>query len=132
MLWHGQDLFEDLIERDEYQLEGMQVYSHILYIREEFAQLSHLAHRAVFIDKYRHETCCIIGNYYSLKQQHHKVRRYRSSLLNHHVGCCSVAAVDDHRKCANGWTWNIEGSYFEGSFDVQRALCRRYRISSVL
>ena len=68
-----QDLFEDLIARDEFQLEGMQVYSHILYIREDFAALSHLAHKAVLVDKYRHETCCIIGNYYSLKQQHHKV-----------------------------------------------------------
>ena len=74
-----QDLFEDLIARDEFQLEGMQVYSHILYIREDFAALSHLAHKAVLVDKYRHETCCIIGNYYSLKQQHHKARPPRTS-----------------------------------------------------
>jgi anaphase-promoting complex subunit 8 len=69
-----QDLFDDLIARDEFQLEGMQVYSHILYISEDFAALSHLAHKAVLVDKYRHETACIIGNYYSLKQQHHKAR----------------------------------------------------------
>lgn len=68
-----QDLFEDLIARDEFQLEGMQVYSHILYIREDFAGLSHLAHKAVLIDKFREETCCMIGNYYSLKRQHDKV-----------------------------------------------------------
>jgi anaphase-promoting complex subunit 8 len=77
-----QDLFEDLMARDEFQLEGMQVYSHILYIREDFGALSHLAHKAVLIDKYRHETCCIIGNYYSLKQQHQKVRTEACAVLH--------------------------------------------------
>ena len=68
-----QELFEDLVLRDEFQLEGMDVLSNILYMKEDFATLSHLAHKAVLIDKYRPETCCIVGNYYSLKGQHEKV-----------------------------------------------------------
>lgn len=52
----------------------MDTYSNILYVKEQFAALSHLAHRAAVADKYRPETCCIIGNYYSLKGQHEKVR----------------------------------------------------------
>jgi len=43
-------------------------------VKEQFAALSHLAHRAAAADKYRPETCCIIGNYYSLKGQHEKAR----------------------------------------------------------
>jgi anaphase-promoting complex subunit 8 len=42
-------------------------YSDILYVKESKAELSHLAHIAAKNDKYRPETCCIIGNYYSLK-----------------------------------------------------------------
>ncbi len=45
----------------------MDVFSNILFVKEQFAALSQLAHRAVATDKYRPETCCIVGNYYSLK-----------------------------------------------------------------
>lgn len=65
-------------------LQGMDIYSNILYVKEAFASLSHLAHRASMTDKYRPETACIIGNYYSLKGQHEKV------LLPH---SCSIRAV---------------------------------------
>ena len=32
--------------------------------------------QAILIDKYRPETCCIIGNYYSLKSQHERAVQY--------------------------------------------------------
>lgn len=51
----------------------MDTHSNILYVKENFPALSHLAHRTAATDKYRPETCCIIGNYYSLKAQHEKV-----------------------------------------------------------
>ena len=54
-------------------LQGMDTYSNILYVKEAVAMLSHLAHRAARADKFRPETCCIIGNYYSLKGIHEKV-----------------------------------------------------------
>lgn len=54
-------------------LQGMDTHSNILYVQENFPALSHLAHRTAATDKYRPETCCIIGNYYSLKAQHEKV-----------------------------------------------------------
>ena len=53
--------------------QGMDIYSNILYVKEAFAALSHLAQRAALTNKYRPETACIIGNYYSLKGQHEKV-----------------------------------------------------------
>lgn len=52
----------------------MDIYSNILYVKEAFASLSHLAHRASTTDKYRPESACIIGNYYSLKGHHEKAR----------------------------------------------------------
>ena len=50
----------------------MDTYSNILYVKENFPALSHLAHRTAVTDKYRPESCCIIGNYYSLKGLHAK------------------------------------------------------------
>ncbi|GMH41920.1 hypothetical protein BSKO_09839 [Bryopsis sp. KO-2023] len=72
----SQSLFEDLLEQDPYRLEGIDAYSNILYVKELSAELSHLAHKAMSIDKYRPETCCIVGNYYSLKCLHHKALQY--------------------------------------------------------
>ena len=47
--------------------QGMDVFSNILFVKEQFAALSQLAHRAVAADKYSPEACCITGNYFSLK-----------------------------------------------------------------
>lgn len=60
-------------------VQGMDTHSNILYVQENFPALSHLAHRTAATDKYRPETCCIIGNYYSLKAQHEKVSDHCSS-----------------------------------------------------
>lgn len=54
-------------------LQGMDVYSNILYVKEDFAGLSNMAHRMTETDKYRPQSVCIVGNYYSLKGQHEKV-----------------------------------------------------------
>eukprot|EP00967_Tisochrysis_lutea_P014103 scaffold15831_cov23-Tisochrysis_lutea.AAC.1 len=48
-------------------LAGLDVYSNILFVKEAAAPLSALAHRVVSTDKYRAETCAVVGNYYSLK-----------------------------------------------------------------
>jgi hypothetical protein len=42
-------------------------FSNILYVKEEKRKLSALAHACVEVDKYRPESCCVIGNYFSLK-----------------------------------------------------------------
>lgn len=73
--------FEQALEwfhqiQDPFMLENKDVYSNILYVREDRVALSQLAHQAVCVDKYRPETCCIIGNYYSLKQKRQKAVMY--------------------------------------------------------
>lgn len=42
-----------------------------MYVKEHKGLLSSLAHSAARTDKYRPETCCIIGNYYTLKAKRH-------------------------------------------------------------
>ena len=55
--------FEALRAADPYRLEQLDTYSNILYVKECKAELSYLAHSAVKNDKYRPETCCIIGGW---------------------------------------------------------------------
>jgi anaphase-promoting complex subunit 8 len=45
----------------------MDTYSNILFVKEAFGPLSHLAHRLAVTDKFTPEACCVVGNYYSLK-----------------------------------------------------------------
>lgn len=77
----AQTLCEDLLKQDPYRLDDMDIYSHILYVKESKAELSRLAHHSVQIDKYRSETCSIIGNYYSLKGSHKKAILYFNRAL---------------------------------------------------
>nr|GMC48302.1 anaphase-promoting complex subunit 8 [Ipomoea batatas]GMC50628.1 anaphase-promoting complex subunit 8 [Ipomoea batatas]GMC54457.1 anaphase-promoting complex subunit 8 [Ipomoea batatas] len=65
-------IFDDLLRNDPYRIDDMDMYSNVLYAKECFSALSSIAHRVVLTDKYRPESCCIIGNYYSLKGQHEK------------------------------------------------------------
>ncbi len=68
--------FQPLLEQVPHRLDAMDVYSNILYVKEDRVALSSLAHHAVQMDKYRPETCCIVGNYYSLRGQHEKAVQY--------------------------------------------------------
>ena len=60
--------FKQLAELDPYRLDNLDTYSNLLYVKEQRVELAHLAHKTNMIDKYRTETCCVIGNYYSLRQ----------------------------------------------------------------
>ncbi|XP_065925789.1 cell division cycle protein 23 homolog isoform X2 [Magallana gigas] len=53
--------FTELTKMDPNRLENMDYFSNTLYIKEMRADLAHLAHRCCDIDKYREETCVVIG-----------------------------------------------------------------------
>lgn len=98
-------IFDELRESDPYRLEHMDIYSNVLYVMDNRAKLSVLANECCMTDKYRPETCCIIGittsemviivqstlvhehalivqyilspgNYYSLRTEHAKAVSY--------------------------------------------------------
>ncbi|KAK6375858.1 Anaphase-promoting complex subunit 8 [Exophiala oligosperma] len=69
-------IFEDLLVTHPQRLDGLDHYSNILYVMADRTRLAFLAHLATSIDKFRPETCCIVGNYYSLCSQHEKAVMY--------------------------------------------------------
>jgi anaphase-promoting complex subunit 8 len=102
----AQTTFEQVREMEPHRLDQMDCYSNVLYVKERRAELSHLAHQAVRLEKFRPETCIIVGefgrlplvesstatvtrtpasvvllcsrtgNYYSLKGHHEKAVKY--------------------------------------------------------
>lgn len=70
------DYFKQLLKADPYRYENLDLYSNILYIKENFCELANLAFNVFHHDKYRPEACCTVGNYYSLRGDHHKAVIY--------------------------------------------------------
>lgn len=61
--------YEELFQRDPYRIESMDTYSNILYVKDDKETLSYLAHKSSQTDKYRPETCCVIGFFLFLSYQ---------------------------------------------------------------
>ncbi|GAB0492975.1 hypothetical protein MMPV_004246 [Pyropia vietnamensis] len=55
---------------DPYSLDGTEVLSNALYVREDRPGLADLAAAVVTVDAVRPETCVVLGNYYSLRGNH--------------------------------------------------------------
>ncbi|KAF9313690.1 anaphase-promoting complex component apc8 [Podila horticola] len=74
-------VFEELIQENPHRLDHLDYFSFVLYVTDNKARLSSLAHSSALTDNYRPETCCIIGNYYSLKGEHEKAVVYLKRAL---------------------------------------------------
>lgn len=57
----AQVLFEEIRKNNPYLLDSMDIYSNVLYVKEEHAALCLLAQQANEVDPYRPETCTILG-----------------------------------------------------------------------
>lgn len=54
-------MFQNILDADPYRLDNLDTYSNLLYVLDLKKELADLAHKVVNIDKYRVETCCVIG-----------------------------------------------------------------------
>ncbi|KAF2220587.1 anaphase promoting complex subunit 8 [Elsinoe ampelina] len=70
-------IFSSLLTTHPYRLDSMEIYSNILYVLPTSRpRLSHLATLASSTDRFRPETCVIIGNHYSKSSEHEKAVIY--------------------------------------------------------
>uniref|UniRef100_A0A1Q3F4J0 Putative dna-binding cell division cycle control protein n=1 Tax=Culex tarsalis TaxID=7177 RepID=A0A1Q3F4J0_CULTA len=70
------EIFQHLHEMDPFRLDNLDSYSNLLFVKDMKTEMAHLAHKAVDINKYSPETCCVVGNYYSIRADHHKAVVY--------------------------------------------------------
>lgn len=57
----AEELFDQIVRTDPYRLDDLDIYSNILYVMEKSSKLAYLAQLATQTDKFRVETCCIVG-----------------------------------------------------------------------
>ena len=72
----AESIFSALLHDDPYRLDSFADYSNILFVMEARPRLAFLAQSATSTDKFRPETCCVVGNYYALKSEHEKAVMY--------------------------------------------------------
>ncbi|KAH9254774.1 hypothetical protein BASA81_007192 [Batrachochytrium salamandrivorans] len=65
-------VFEELLSKDQCMIEGMGIYSNVLFLRGKKRELMSLAHRVDSTYKYRPESAVVLGNYHSLKSDRSK------------------------------------------------------------
>ena len=82
LFYHSKDfdeaesIFSTLLHADPHRIDCLDHYSNILYVMSARPKLAFLAQVATATDKFRPETCCVVGNYYSLKSEHEKAVMY--------------------------------------------------------
>ncbi|KAJ5182465.1 Cdc23 [Penicillium capsulatum] len=69
-------IFTQILATSPHRLDSLDHYSNILYVMGARPQLAFVAQIATATDKFRPETCCVVGNYYSLKSEHEKAVMY--------------------------------------------------------
>ena len=72
----AESIFSTILQTDPYRIDSLDHYSNILYVMGARSKLAFLAQIVTVTDKFRPETCCVIGNYYSLKSEHEKAVIY--------------------------------------------------------
>ena len=89
-------LFSRVRSADPHRIEDSDTISNILYVQGDRAGLSALAASVSKLDKYRPETCAVLGNYYSLRGEHEKAALYFRRALRLHPGYHSAWTLMGH------------------------------------
>ncbi|KAK6065707.1 anaphase-promoting complex subunit 8 [Seiridium cupressi] len=88
--------FSRLLSLHPHRLDSLDHYSNILYVMNSRPKLAFLAHLCSSIDKFRPESCVVIGNYYSLLSLHEKAVQYFRRALTLDRSCLSAWTLMGH------------------------------------
>ncbi|KAJ8119268.1 hypothetical protein ONZ43_g3745 [Nemania bipapillata] len=100
--YHAKDLvaaeqaFSHLLSLHPHRLDSLDHYSNILYVMNSRPKLAFLAHICSNVDKFRPESCVVIGNYYSLLSLHEKAVQYFRRALTLDRTCLSAWTLMGH------------------------------------
>ncbi|KAL6835194.1 TPR-like protein [Trichoderma camerunense] len=102
LAYHAKDLmaaeqhFSRLLSLHPHRLDSLDHYSNILYVLNLRPKLAFLAHLCSSVDRFRPESCVVIGNYYSLLSMHEKAVGYFRRALTLDRSCLSAWTLMGH------------------------------------
>lgn len=89
-------LYDEIFTVDPFRVDDIDTYSNILYVMEKRAKLAQMAQKYTALDKYRPETCCLVGNFFSLRGEHEKAIVYFRRALKLDRGYLSAWTLMGH------------------------------------
>ncbi|KAF8253130.1 TPR-like protein, partial [Wilcoxina mikolae CBS 423.85] len=92
----AESIFDQLVKSDPHRIDYLDHYSNILYVMERRPKLGFIAQLALTTDRFRPETNCVVGNYYSLKSEHEKAVQYFRRALTLDKTCLSAWTLMGH------------------------------------
>ncbi|PHH61902.1 hypothetical protein CDD81_7766 [Ophiocordyceps australis] len=102
LAYHAKDLiaaeqqFSQLLALHPHRLDSLDHYSNILYILNRRPKLAFVAQLCSSVDKFRPESCVVIGNYYSLLSMHEKAVQFFRRALTLDRTCLSAWTLMGH------------------------------------
>ncbi|KAJ2902927.1 hypothetical protein MKZ38_010658 [Zalerion maritima] len=93
---NAEQCFSHLLALHPHRLDALDHYSNILHVMAYRPKLAFLAHLCSSIDKFRPESCVVIGNYYSLLSMHEKAVQYFRRALTLDRSCLSAWTLMGH------------------------------------
>ncbi|PHH89094.1 hypothetical protein CDD83_6674 [Cordyceps sp. RAO-2017] len=102
LAYHAKDLmaaeqhFSRLLSLHPHRLDSLDHYSNILYVLNLRPKLAFVAHLCSSVDRFRPESCVVIGNYYSLLSLHEKAVQYFRRALTLDRSCLSAWTLMGH------------------------------------
>ncbi|KAL2350634.1 anaphase promoting complex subunit 8 [Cryomyces antarcticus] len=89
-------LFNSVLIAHPHRLDSLDAYSNILYVLDNRPKLAYLASIATSTDKFRPETCCVVGNYLAKRSEHEKAVMYFRRALTLDRNCLSAWTLMGH------------------------------------
>ncbi|KKA27914.1 hypothetical protein TD95_004456 [Thielaviopsis punctulata] len=94
--YSAENTFSKLLALHPYRLDSLDHYSNILYVLGMRPKLAFLAHLCSNMDRFRPESCVVIGNYYSLLSMHEKAVQYFRRALTLDRTCLAAWTLMGH------------------------------------
>lgn len=108
--------FEEARAAAPYRLEGLDVYSTVLWHLKEEVKLAHLAQEVQSLDRLAPETWCVLGNCFSLQKEHETALKFFQRAIQLDPKCTYAHTLSGHEYFAN--------EDFEKSMNCYRAALR--------
>ncbi|CAD6892698.1 unnamed protein product [Tilletia controversa] len=88
--------FAEAVELDPFRMDGIADYAHTLFVLDRFEKLAALSDRFAEMGRDHPEVCCLIGNYYCQRGDHHRAIEAFKRALRLDMGCLAAWILLGH------------------------------------
>ncbi|KAE8220218.1 hypothetical protein CF319_g6223 [Tilletia indica] len=92
----AEKVFARAFELDPFRMDGIADYAHTLFVLERFDKLAALSDQFAEMGRDHPEVCCLIGNYYNQRGDHHRAIEAFKRALRLDMGCLAAWILLGH------------------------------------